>query len=99
MVPELAIPTDELVDACIHKLTRRVRDAHTELEKVQLGLNLQITEFQLRAQPSTPPEVKEKRATAIIEAIAVVESAVVDYTMLFEQSFEVLTNLRESPTV
>jgi len=43
--------------------------------------------------PLTPPKVKEKCASAVIEAIAVVDSAVVDCTQLVEQSFEVLTGL------
>jgi len=47
----------------------------------------------LRVKPSTLLEVKEKRVIAIAEAIAVVESAVVDCTTLFEELFEVLTNL------
>ena len=47
----------------------------------------------------TPPEVKEQCAIAITGAIAAVESVVADFTMIFEQSFEVLTSLQEDPTV
>lgn len=60
MVPELAIPEEKLVEVCISKLATGVRDTQTEMAWVQLELNLQITELQLRAQPSTPPKVKEQ---------------------------------------
>ena len=76
-----------------------VCDTHTEMVRVQLELNLQITELQLKAQPSTPPELKEQRAIAVTEAITAVESVVSDCMQLFEQSFEVLTNLQKEPNV
>jgi len=84
MVLELAIPEEELVKVRIHKLAIGVRDTRIEMAQVQLELNLQITELQLRAQRSTPPEVKEQRATIITEAVTAVESAVADCTQLFE---------------
>lgn len=59
MVPELAVPKEELVKVRIHKLATRVHDTQNEMVWVQLELNLQITKLQLKAQPSTPPEVKE----------------------------------------
>ena len=65
------------------------------MARVQLKLNLQIVELQLKTQPSTPPEVKEKCASVITTAITEVNSAVTDYTKLFEQLFEVLTTLQE----
>ena len=94
MVLELAIPKGELVELHVCKLSTGVRDAHTQLAKVQLELNLQIADLQLKTQPSTPPEVKEQRTTTVTEAIAAIDSVVVDYTQLFEQSFEVLTSLQ-----
>lgn len=59
MVPELVIPEEELVKVCIRKLATGMCDTQTKMARVQLELNLQITELQLRAQPSTLPEVKE----------------------------------------
>ncbi|CAA3018922.1 Hypothetical predicted protein [Olea europaea subsp. europaea] len=64
-----------------------------------LELNLQITELQLRAQPSTLPEVKEQQATPIIAAVMVVESVVGDYMQLFKISFEVLKSFHEDPNI
>ena len=60
MVPELAIPEEEPVEVCVHKLATGVHNARTEMARVQLELNLQITELHLKAQCSTPPEVKEQ---------------------------------------
>lgn len=60
MVPKLEIPKDENVDEQVHKLVTGVHNAHTKLAKVQLELNLQITEFQLKALHSTPQKVKGK---------------------------------------
>lgn len=99
MVPELAIPKEAEVDEQVYKLAIGVRDARTDLAKVQLELNLQIAGLQLKAQPSTPPEVKDQHATVVTEAIAVVDSAIADYTQLFEKLFEVLKSLQEDPNV
>jgi hypothetical protein len=62
MVPELAIPAEAPAEARIQRLAAGVREAREEMAKVQLELNLQIAELQLKAQPSTPPEVREQRA-------------------------------------
>ena len=60
MVSELAIIEEELVEFRIRKLATWLHDTQRDMVQVQLELNLQITELQLRAQPSTPPEVKEQ---------------------------------------
>lgn len=99
MVPELAIPEEEPVEVHIHKLATGVRDARTEMGKVQLELNLHITTLLLKVQPSIPPEVKEQWVTVVIEAIAAIDSAVADCTQIFEQSFKALTSLQEDPNV
>ena len=49
MVPELAIPEEESVEVRIRKLATGVRNTWTKMARVQLELNLQITELQLRA--------------------------------------------------
>lgn len=99
MDPELAIQAEELVEARVRKLAAGVRDSREEMTKVQMELNLQMVELQLKVQPSTPLEVKEQRAVEITTIIAVVNSAVTYYTKLFEQSFEVLTTLQEDPNI
>jgi len=83
-VTELDIPKDASVDVRIRKLTVGVREERTELSKLQFELNLKITELELRAQPSTPLEVKEQRTTAVKDAVAAVDVAVKDCTALFE---------------
>ena len=45
MVPELAIPEEEPVAVHVCKLAMGVCDACTEMARVQLELNLQITEL------------------------------------------------------
>jgi len=45
MVPELAIPEEEPIKVCVHKLSMGVCDAHIEIVRVQLELNLQIIEL------------------------------------------------------
>jgi len=55
----LAIAADLLVEVWIHSLASGVLDAREEATKVQLELNLQIAKLWLKAQPSTPPEVRE----------------------------------------
>jgi len=98
-VPELGIPEDEPMDVRIRKLTAGVHEARTELEKVQFELNLKIVELELKAQPSTLPEVREQRDTTVKDIVVVVDSAVKDCTALFEQSLEVVTILQEDPNV
>ncbi len=90
MVPELAIQVEEPAE---------LREAKEEMAKVQLELNLQISKLQLKAQPSTPPEIKEQRTSAITTTIAKVNNIVKDCTKLFEESFKVLTTLQEDPNI
>lgn len=45
IVPKLAFPKEEPVNVCICKLATGVRDPCTEMARVQLKLNLQITEY------------------------------------------------------
>lgn len=45
MVSELAIPEEEPVEVHVHKISIGVYDAHTELAKVQLELNLHLGEL------------------------------------------------------
>ena len=99
MVPELAIPEEEPVEVYLHKLAIGVCNTQMEMARVQLELNLQITELQLRAQPSTPPKLKEYWVAAVTEAFVAVESAVADCTQFFKQSFEVLTDLQKDPKI
>ena len=98
-VPELEIPKAELVEVWVWKLATGVRDTCIELERVQLELNLKIVELQLKPQPSTLPEIEEQHETAVKYMLATVESALKDYTTLFEQSLEVVTYLQEDPMV
>jgi len=63
------------------------------MTKVQLDLNLQIIEMWLKAQPSTPLEVREHRANTIITGLDEISSVVRDCTRMLEESFEVLRNL------
>ena len=44
-IPELAIPVDILAEARIHRLATGAREARDEMIKVQLELNIQITEL------------------------------------------------------
>lgn len=74
-------------------------EAQEEMTKVQLELNLQITKMQLKAQPSTPLEVREQRTSAITSRLDEIGSAVRDCTSMFEESFEVLTNLQEDTNI
>lgn len=59
MVPELAIQAEEPVEACICNLVTVVCDTREKMARVQLELNLQIAELQLKAQPSALLEVRE----------------------------------------
>lgn len=64
-----------------------------------MDLNLQIVELRLKAQPSTPPEVREECPDDIQKGLEEIEQAVQSYTTLLEESFEVLTTLQEDPTI
>lgn len=58
-VPELEIVTDLPVGMWIHKLASGFREAKEEATRIQLDLNLQITELRLKVQPSMAPEVRD----------------------------------------
>jgi len=96
---ELNILEHAPVDARIRKLVVGVCDARTELAKVQFEPNINIVELELRAQPLTPPEVREQREEFVKDAIATVDAAVKDFTSLFEQPLELVTSLQEDPNV
>lgn len=51
MVSELAIQVEEPMEVCVRKLATGVSDTRVEMGRVQLELNLQITEPQLKTQP------------------------------------------------
>ena len=74
------------VDAKIKKLAVGVHDAKVEVTKVQFELNLDIINLELKSRPSTLPEVIEQCETTV-------KLTVVDCTVLFEQSNEVVTKL------
>jgi len=67
-VPELGILEAEPIDVRVWKLAVVVRDAQTDLANVQLELNLNIAKLQLKAQPSTSPEIRELHETAVKDA-------------------------------
>jgi len=69
------------------------------MAKVQLELNLQIVELRLKAQPSTPPEVREQCADAITSGMEEINSAVKDCTKMLEELFKVLTTLQEDTNI
>lgn len=83
-VPELDIPKDMPVDERIQKLTVGVREVRSELAKVQLELNIKITELVLRDQPSNLLEVKKLREAAARDAVANIDSTVKECTTLFK---------------
>lgn len=94
-VPELNIIEDALVDARLRKLVAGVHKAWIELAKVQFELNLKIIELELRAQTSSPPEVREQCETIVKDAIIAVDTAVKDCTTLIEKVLKVVTSLQE----
>lgn len=49
MVPELAMPTKETAKVHMRRLAAEVHEVKEEMAKVQLELNLQIDELQLKA--------------------------------------------------
>lgn len=97
--PELAVIADILVEAPLHRLAAGVREVREEMTKVQLELNLQITELWLKVQPSTPAEVREKCASTITAGLDEIGSAVQHCTNMLEESFEVLPNLQKDPNI
>lgn len=92
-IPELVVPAVLLTAEQIHRLAARVHEAKEEMMKLQLELNLQIVELQLRAQPFTPPEVREQCAHAIQTGLEEIERAVKDCTAMLDQSLFMLTSL------
>lgn len=90
-IPEPAIAADLSVEVRIHSLETGVHEARDEMTKVQLELNLYITELQLKAQPSTPSEIREQPSNSIATGLEEIGGAVCDCTDMLEHAFEVLT--------
>ena len=72
------------MEAKIWKFVEGMFNTNTEMEKVRFELNLKITNFQLKTQPSTPLEVKEQREAVVRDGVIAVDVAVVECTALFE---------------
>ena len=66
---------------------------------VQLELNLHIIELRLKAQPSTPPEVKEQCVSVIQLGLEEIGWAVQECTGMLDQAFDILTSLQEDPNI
>lgn len=76
MIPNLAIQAEEPVEVHVQKLAIRVCGIRVEMDRVHLELNLQIAELQLKAQPSTPPEVRQHCTTSVTTTMAVADNGV-----------------------
>ncbi len=74
-------------------LTARVLDARTKLAKVQFEMNLKIMELELRAETSTPPEVREQCEAAVKDEAAAVDATVKECTSLLQRSLKIVTIL------
>lgn len=98
-VLEMAIAVDLPVEVWIHSLASGAHDANEEATNVQLELNLQIVEQRLKAQPSTPPKIREQHASAITTGLEEIGHAVYECTKMLEQVLEVLTTLQEDPNM
>lgn len=61
--------------------------------RVQLELNLQITELWLKVQPSTPPKVREHRIRSIQTGLEEIGQEMQDCTSMLNQVFDALTSL------
>jgi len=92
-VLELEIVTDLPVGLRIHRLASGFREAKEEATRIQLDLNLQNSEIQLKAQSSTPSKVREQCASAIQKGLEEIRQVVQNCTPMLEESFMVLTSL------
>lgn len=93
-VPELAMPAERA-----HRLVVRVREAREEMIKVQLELDLQITELKLKVQSSTPLEVREKCTHAIQIGFEKIGQVTEGCTEMLQQALTILTHLQEDPSL
>ena len=98
-VPELSIPANLPTEVCIHYLSSGFRNTREEISRVQLEINLQIVDLWLKAQPSTPPEVREQCTNTIVAWMEEIGGAAHDCTNMLEQALEVLTTLQEDPNI
>ncbi len=60
---------------------------------------MKIIELELNSQPSTPLEIREQGEAFVKDGVAIVNAAVADCTVHFEQEIEVVTNLQEDLTL
>lgn len=95
IVLELQIPQEVPLEAKIRKLAAGVREAKTEVARVQFQLNLKFIELELKSQPLTLPKVREQCEAAVKDGVPIVDAMVMDCTTLFEQAMEEVTTLQE----
>jgi len=96
---ELQIPVDMAFYKKIQRIPTTVKESQTEIGKVRLELQLQISGLKLKLQPTTPPKVREQHEATIKEEIDTLDTAVKGCTQLFQQTMELWTSLQEDPTL
>lgn len=98
-VPELAVLAELPATKLVHKLAANVCEALEETVKVQLELNLQIVKLRLKAQPSTPPEVREQCTYAIQMGLEQIGQATQGCIGILEQALAILMHVQENPNL
>jgi len=73
--------------------------AQEDATKAQWELNLKSMELRLKAQPPTPPEVREQFRDKIQAGLEVIKRAVQDCSGLLDQPLFTLTSLQDDPTL
>lgn len=96
-VPELEITTDLPTGIQIHKLESGFYEAKEEEMRIELDLNLQITELRLKVKPSTPFEVGEQWHYVIQYGLEVIACTTEECTGLLDQSLVMVNSLKEDP--
>lgn len=79
-LPELQILAEVASAGKIKKLVVVVKESKQEIRRVFFELQLQISELQLKMQPTTTSEVKEQRKAAIKEDMTTLEATIKDIT-------------------
>ena len=74
-----------------------MKELKEEISKVRFELQLQISELQLKLQPTTPPKVREQCEATIKANMNTLEDAIKGCSQLFEKTMEMWTSLQEDP--
>ena len=98
-LPDFDVQLVEEPEQRLVRMKDYAQQSCSEIERLKVEHEAQISELQLRITPESPPEVREQRRADIQASTAKISDIVSSAAKLLEDSVEAWTTLQEHPEV